>query len=71
MIVTREGIIQAWLKKGVKVIPHHVDLICGWPTLDFPDLATLSPDEKKLLRPVLQRRSDILEHEIQCSKRVQ
>lgn len=71
MIIDREGIVRHWAKSPkVEPVPE------GYIRLDFghvcfPEPGSLSPKEKELLRPVLERNPDILRYEIWCEKRVQ
>jgi len=67
MIITREGIIRYWLSEPVRdyregYINVSTNHVC------FPDLESLSPLEKDILRGVLEKHPEYL-LEIWCSKK--
>jgi hypothetical protein len=58
VIITRKNIIKYWASE-----PERMPVEDGFIRLDgicFPDLATLSPEEKEILRPVLQAHPEYL-----------
>jgi hypothetical protein len=65
VILSREISVKHWATKNSPSLePNH---IC-WGHIPFPDLLSLSPAERDLLRPVLASRPDILLNEIWCEK---
>lgn len=63
MIITREGIVEHWRREPqARIVPDGY--ICLNWHVHFPDVETLSPDEKKILKPVLERHPEYLRHEI-------
>lgn len=62
---TREGIVKYWLNPARKMKDYSSELFfIGSLKPLFPDVSWLSPAEKAVLRPVLERDANILEHEI-------
>ncbi len=65
MVITRKAIVDYWLSEPER---SHQD---GWITmggacLAFPDIASLSEEEKELLRPILKKHPEYLLHEVFC-----
>jgi hypothetical protein len=69
MIVTREKILEYWLKEPKSLAERGLFLMDGPPS--FPDLADLTPAEKELLKPVIARHPEYLQYEIDCSPTLQ
>jgi hypothetical protein len=64
MYITREGIIDHWLSEPKIEPPAPKGMIrLGWRVY-FPELNTLSAQEKGKLRPLLKKHPEWLEHEI-------
>lgn len=58
MIITRDAVIQYWLTEPERHYYEPGRVII--PQVPFPDLATLSPEEKNALRPVLMAHPEYL-----------
>ncbi len=70
MVIFRQQIIEYW-SSGPTVKPIPKGYICLANRLYFPDVVTLSPAEKEILRPVIERHPEYLEHEIDCLDLIQ
>jgi len=58
MLITGENLIRYWAAEPVRDPVKDCCIRIGGICL--PDLATLSPEEKKILRPVLERHPEYL-----------
>jgi hypothetical protein len=59
VIVTRKNIIKHWSREP-KWTPIPDDIVLMDGPIGFPDLNTLSPQERELLRPVLATHPEYL-----------
>jgi hypothetical protein len=59
VVITRKNIIKYWVREP-KRTPVDEGIILMDGGVGFPDLNTLSPKEKELLRPVLQQHPEYL-----------
>lgn len=57
MIITREAIIKYWASEPVR---FHREGYINVNDICFPDVETLSPSERDILRGVLQRHPEYL-----------
>jgi hypothetical protein len=67
MILSHEMSLDYWLREPIRNDPPGTFTLWAVP---FPDLKTLSPTERNLLRPVLERHPEYL-NEIWCGKEAQ
>jgi hypothetical protein len=68
MVISREQLVAYWASAPAST--RRPGEFALWAIL-FPDLDTLSPAERDLLRPVLAAHPEYLLQEIECSKEAQ
>jgi hypothetical protein len=66
MQITREGIIRYWASEPVR--NYQEGYFC-FGQVSFPDLQSLSPKEKKIMRRVLRKHHEYL-LEISCDRKL-
>ena len=62
MILTHRGVVEYWASEPkIRREPDGFIILGNCP---FPDIRKLSAEEKELLRPILEKHPEYLEHEI-------